>query len=98
MSSLQLMVRCRFLWMMAFGAAPMSSKHWRWALRAVLIARPYLWGLAVNGQDGVTHVLSLLRSEIERALALIGRPSIAGLDRTVLVDASSAAVPGAARQ
>ena len=54
--------------------------------RAVLIARPYLWGLAVNGQDGVSHVLSLLRSEIERTLALIGRPNIAALDRTLLTD------------
>jgi 4-hydroxymandelate oxidase len=55
--------------------------------RAVLIARPYLWGLAVGGQKGVEHVLSLLRGEVERTLALLGRPTIAALDRGVLAEA-----------
>jgi 4-hydroxymandelate oxidase len=40
--------------------------------RAVAIGRPVLWGLAVGGEAGVAHVLSLLRSEFERALALCG--------------------------
>jgi 4-hydroxymandelate oxidase len=52
--------------------------------RAVLIARPYLWGLAVGGQKGVEHVLSLLRGEVERTLALLGRPKVADLGREVL--------------
>ena len=33
---------------------------------AVMIARPFLWGLAVAGQQGVEDVLRLLRSEIVR--------------------------------
>lgn len=53
---------------------------------AVLIGRPYLWGLAVNGQAGVEHVLALLRRELERALALVGRPRIGELNADVLVD------------
>jgi 4-hydroxymandelate oxidase len=42
---------------------------------AVLIGRPILWGLAVRGQEGVTHVLSILRQELECAMALAGCPS-----------------------
>jgi 4-hydroxymandelate oxidase len=44
--------------------------------RAVLIGRPYLWGLAVNGEDGVAHVLQILDDEVRRTLALIGAPSL----------------------
>jgi 4-hydroxymandelate oxidase len=40
--------------------------------RAVAIGRPVLWGLAVAGEQGVLHVLELLRSELERALILCG--------------------------
>ena len=39
---------------------------------AVLIGRPYLWGLAAAGEDGVRRVLSLLRDELELAMALAG--------------------------
>ena len=39
---------------------------------AVLIGRPVLWGLAVNGAIGVQHVLSLLYQELALAMALAG--------------------------
>lgn len=55
--------------------------------RAVLIGRPYLWGLAVGGQAGVERVVWLLQDELERALALLGRPRLADVDRSVLSDA-----------
>ena len=47
---------------------------------AVLIGRPAMWGLAADGENGVRHVLSLLRAEIELALALLGctRPEDVG--------------------
>lgn len=48
--------------------------------RAVLIGRPYLYGLAVDGQAGVADVLRLLRDEVHRTMALLGAPSIAQLD------------------
>ncbi len=51
---------------------------------AVLIGRPYLYGLAVNGSDGVQHIVEILRREFETAMALTGRTSIARVDRTVL--------------
>ena len=40
--------------------------------RAVLVGRPVVWGLAVNGQDGVRRVLEVLRAEVELGLALLG--------------------------
>src|SRR5205085_2858202 len=40
--------------------------------RAVLIGRAMLWGLAVDGEAGVRHVLELLRAEVELGLALLG--------------------------
>ena len=43
--------------------------------KAVLIGRPYLYGLAVDGEGGVRRVLELLKEETELALALLGCPS-----------------------
>ena len=40
--------------------------------RAVLIGRPVVQALAVNGAHGVAHVLRLLRDELEIAMALTG--------------------------
>ena len=51
---------------------------------AVLIGRPYLYGLAVAGADGVADVVRILRTELEMAMALCGRPRLTDLDRSVL--------------
>jgi isopentenyl diphosphate isomerase/L-lactate dehydrogenase-like FMN-dependent dehydrogenase len=40
--------------------------------RAVLIGRPILYGLALDGEQGVVRVLEILRGELENALALLG--------------------------
>jgi 4-hydroxymandelate oxidase len=53
--------------------------------KAVLLGRPYLWALAVNGETGVRHMLELLREELSISMALAGRPTIADLDRGLLV-------------
>ncbi len=52
--------------------------------RAVLVGRPILLGLAVDGADGVAHVLALLRAEFELAMALCGRPTVESIDRSLL--------------
>jgi heme/flavin dehydrogenase (mycofactocin system) len=44
--------------------------------RAVMIGRPYLWGLAAGGQDGVENVLDIMRSGIDSALLGLGRSSV----------------------
>jgi len=44
--------------------------------KAVLVGRPLLWGLAVGGEAGAGQVLSILREEIDLALALCGCPSV----------------------
>lgn len=51
---------------------------------AVLIGRPYLYGLAVGGAAGVTRVVSILRREFEMAMALTGRPTVAQIDPGVI--------------
>jgi 4-hydroxymandelate oxidase len=52
--------------------------------RAVLIGRPYLWALAVDGEAGVRRVLGLFRSELERSLALAGCPALGDIRRSLV--------------
>jgi isopentenyl diphosphate isomerase/L-lactate dehydrogenase-like FMN-dependent dehydrogenase len=47
---------------------------------ACLIGRPWLYGLAADGERGVAAVLETLRVELDRTLALIGRRSVHDLD------------------
>lgn len=53
--------------------------------RAVLIGRPYIWGLALDGQAGVKRVLSMLKEELALAMALAGCPTIADIKRDLVV-------------
>jgi 4-hydroxymandelate oxidase len=52
--------------------------------RAVQIGRPYLWGLGIAGADGVARVVEVLRHEFELAMMLVGKSSLASVDRSVL--------------
>ena len=49
--------------------------------RAVLVGRPVVYALAVDGEDGVSHVLQLLREEVELGLRLLGCRSPAEVTR-----------------
>jgi len=51
---------------------------------AVLLGRPYLYALAAAGQEGVACAVTILRRELEMAMALTGRTSISEIDRSVL--------------
>lgn len=53
--------------------------------RAVLVGRPYLWGLALGGEEGVRFVIEQLREELDCALAQLGRADAATLGRDVVV-------------
>jgi lactate 2-monooxygenase len=52
--------------------------------QAVLVGRPFLWGLALDGQAGVETVLRMLLAELDLTLALTGYSSPAELDRAAL--------------
>lgn len=51
---------------------------------AVLIGRPYVYGLAVGGAEGVAHVVEILLRELKQAMALTGRARIADVDRSLI--------------
>jgi 4-hydroxymandelate oxidase len=53
--------------------------------RAVLVGRPVIWGLANAGAVGVSHVLRLLRDELEIAMALCGLASLENLSAQQLL-------------
>jgi L-lactate dehydrogenase (cytochrome) len=50
--------------------------------QAVLLGRAWAWAVAGRGEAGVRHVLDVLRSDIDVALALTGRTSVTELDRS----------------
>ena len=56
--------------------------------RAVFIGQPILWGLAYQGQEGVSRVLELLRKELELALTLSGCQDINQLPKGLVVKKS----------
>ena len=53
--------------------------------RAVMIGRPYLWGLAANGQAGVENVIDILRGGIDSALLGLAHRSVRDLSPADLV-------------
>jgi 4-hydroxymandelate oxidase len=52
--------------------------------RAVLIGRPVIWGLAVNGEAGVRDVLHILEEELLLAMRLVGRTTLSSIDRSLV--------------
>ncbi|MBN94542.1 MAG: alpha-hydroxy-acid oxidizing enzyme [Deltaproteobacteria bacterium] len=50
----------------------------------VLVGRPVLWGLAADGRAGVAQVLSILRRELDHAMALCGCASVAEINGDLL--------------
>jgi isopentenyl diphosphate isomerase/L-lactate dehydrogenase-like FMN-dependent dehydrogenase len=50
--------------------------------RAVLIGRPWAYGLAAAGEAGVVRILEILRTDLDRTLRLLGVGSVAELDRS----------------
>ena len=52
---------------------------------AACVGRPILWGLAADGQAGAEHVLELLRTELDLAMALAGAPTLAELSPDLVV-------------
>jgi 4-hydroxymandelate oxidase len=51
---------------------------------AVMVGRPLLWALAVEGEAGVRRALTLLVSELDLAMALVGAPRLSDITRDLL--------------
>lgn len=54
--------------------------------RAVGVGRAALWGLAVDGSDGVTDVLRILRAEFDAAMAMCGVTAVDQISHDLLRD------------
>ncbi len=54
--------------------------------KAVLLGRPLLWGLALDGEAGVGRVLDLLIEELDLALSLCGCRSLSEVTPDLLAD------------
>ena len=52
--------------------------------RACLIGRAFVYGLAAQGEAGVTRAIDILSAEMDTTLALLGETALARLDRRVL--------------
>lgn len=62
--------------------------------RAVLVGRPVVCGLAVDGSAGVQGVLEILLAEFDNVLKLAGVPRAAALDRSCVAPAPWVATTG----
>ena len=51
---------------------------------AVLLGRPYIYGLGLGGEAGVRHVLRSLLAELELTMALAGCASLADVGPELL--------------
>jgi L-lactate dehydrogenase (cytochrome) len=57
--------------------------------RAVLIGRAWAWAVAARGEAGVSHILEVLKADIDVALGLTGHTSFADVDRSALYEADA---------
>ncbi|GHO81162.1 oxidoreductase [Ktedonobacter sp. SOSP1-85] len=53
--------------------------------QAVLLGRPYMWALALNGEQGVRELLANLLADLDLTLALSGYTSFAEVDTKAVV-------------
>ena len=52
--------------------------------KAVMVGRPIIWGLTVNGEEGVYQVLDILKKELCIGMALTGITSVMSLDKGII--------------
>ena len=89
-------MRCRRWWRPWTGAAQWSLdsgirsgadalKALALGARAVLLGRPYIWGLALGGAEEVAEVLRSFLADLDLAMALSGYANIDEVDASALV-------------
>ena len=52
--------------------------------KAIMVGRPILWGLAVDGQTGVERILEILTHEFHVAMALCGCRSLEDIESDLI--------------
>ena len=52
--------------------------------RAVLVGRAILWGLCHSSEHGATHILEILRRELDEAMLLCGCTKLSDVDGSLL--------------
>lgn len=57
---------------------------------AVMIGRPYLYGLAAAGESGAERAVEILRSGLERSMALLGAAGVSAIDHDMVSDGRTA--------
>lgn len=62
--------------------------------RAALVGRAWAWAVAARGEEGVRHVLSVMKADIDVALALTGHSSFDDIDRSALIATDLQPQPG----
>ena len=54
--------------------------------RGTLVGRPFLYALGAAGEAGVTQMLEILHTELDKTMALCGRSTLAEVDSSILLD------------
>ncbi|XP_071964135.1 2-Hydroxyacid oxidase 1-like [Antedon mediterranea] len=57
--------------------------------KAVMVGRPIVWGLAVDGENGVKSVLEILKNELRISMGLCGCQSLSDINQTVIKKSTS---------
>lgn len=56
--------------------------------KMVFLGRPIIWGLSVNGQDGVEDILRIVNNEFDTTLALAGTPTVDDITKEYVIHES----------
>lgn len=56
--------------------------------KLVFVGRPVIHGLAVNGQKGVEDVLTILKTEFDQTMALVGVTNVDQINKNHVVHKS----------
>ena len=77
--------RCEVLFDSGIRSGADALKALALGARAVLLGRPYMWGLALGGAEGVAEVLRSFLADLDLAMALSGYAKIDEVDMDALV-------------
>jgi isopentenyl diphosphate isomerase/L-lactate dehydrogenase-like FMN-dependent dehydrogenase len=77
--------RCEVLFDSGIRSGADALKALALGARAVLLGRPYMWGLALGGAEGVVEVLRGFLADLDLAMALSGYANIDEVDASALV-------------